>query len=194
MPPSSSRSPRRKGVRRYLSATGTRWTGRAPSTSKRRRGSFKSSSHFTPPRTPDELSDDDELDEGIHLDDATSVVSHPEAFSALMDDDRELPLAYASLPATPISSSPRPHISQPRLTAPNFLPERELVQPPTTREERAPREDTPPFSIWDYLREELLATDFDSHQELKWERVGNFLSMPVAIEKVRGQFYSASSC
>lgn len=44
----------------------------------------------------------------------------------------------------------------------------------------------PPFSLWDYLREELLATDFDSHQELKWERVGNFLSMPVAIEKVRG--------
>lgn len=42
----------------------------------------------------------------------------------------------------------------------------------------------PPFSIWDYLREELLATDFDSHQELKWERVSNFLSVPLAIEKV----------
>ena len=43
----------------------------------------------------------------------------------------------------------------------------------------------PPFSLWDYLREELLATDFDSHQELKWERVSNFLSVPLAIEKVR---------
>jgi hypothetical protein len=43
---------------------------------------------------------------------------------------------------------------------------------------------TAPFSLWDYLREELLATDFDSHQELKWERVGNFLSIPLAIEKV----------
>jgi hypothetical protein len=43
---------------------------------------------------------------------------------------------------------------------------------------------TVPFSLWDYLREELLATDFDSHQELKWERVGNFLSIPLAIEKV----------
>jgi hypothetical protein len=41
-----------------------------------------------------------------------------------------------------------------------------------------------PFSLWDYLREELLATDFDSHQELKWERVSNFLSMPLAMEKV----------
>jgi hypothetical protein len=41
-----------------------------------------------------------------------------------------------------------------------------------------------PFSLWDYLREELLATDFDSHQELKWDRVSNFFSIPVAIEKV----------
>jgi hypothetical protein len=43
----------------------------------------------------------------------------------------------------------------------------------------------PPFSLWDYLREELLATDFDSHQELKWERVSNFLNIPLAMEKVR---------
>ncbi|KAG5221421.1 eukaryotic membrane protein family-domain-containing protein [Salix suchowensis] len=43
-----------------------------------------------------------------------------------------------------------------------------------------------PFSLWDYLREELLATDFDSHQELKWERVSNFLSIPLAIEKIIG--------
>ena len=46
-------------------------------------------------------------------------------------------------------------------------------------------EDTPiPFSLWDYLREELLATDFDSHQEMKWERVSNFLNVPLAVEKV----------
>lgn len=43
-----------------------------------------------------------------------------------------------------------------------------------------------PFSLWDYLREELLATDFDSHQELKWDRVSNFLNIPVAIEKIIG--------
>ncbi|KAF9038267.1 DUF747-domain-containing protein [Hymenopellis radicata] len=42
----------------------------------------------------------------------------------------------------------------------------------------------PPFSLWDYLREELLATDFDSHQELKWERVSNFLNIPIAIEQI----------
>ncbi|EIN11380.1 DUF747-domain-containing protein [Punctularia strigosozonata HHB-11173 SS5] len=44
----------------------------------------------------------------------------------------------------------------------------------------------PPFSLWDYLREELLATDFDSHQELKWERVSNFLAIPWAVEKIIG--------
>lgn len=49
-----------------------------------------------------------------------------------------------------------------------------------------------PFSLWDYLREELLATDFDSHQEQKWERVSNFLSMPVAMEKVCGTAFSAN--
>ncbi|KAG9016786.1 hypothetical protein FRB90_002163 [Tulasnella sp. 427] len=42
----------------------------------------------------------------------------------------------------------------------------------------------PPFSLWEYLREELLAADFDSHQELKWERVSNFLHIPLGVEKV----------
>jgi hypothetical protein len=43
---------------------------------------------------------------------------------------------------------------------------------------------TPPFYLWDYLREELLATGFDSHQELEWVRASGFLSIPVAVEKV----------
>lgn len=72
-----------------------------------------------------------------------------------------VPLAYASLPPTPISRSASPSFET----------------PPTSR-------NPPPFSLWDYLREELLATDFDSHQELKWDRVSNFLSMPLAMEKV----------
>ena len=55
---------------------------------------------------------------------------------------------------------------------------------------RDPSSDThhvklPPFSLWDYLREELLSTDLDSHQELKWERVSNFLRVPLALERVR---------
>ena len=89
--------------------------------------------------------------------------------------------AEDSLPATPITSTPPPEI--PRLTSAQF---------PRTDHDPSPIHDesaeAAPFSLWDYLREELLATDFDSHQELKWERVSNFLSMPVAIEKVRPSF------
>lgn len=78
------------------------------------------------------------------------------------------PLTYASLPPTPISTSPPPPPITP--LSPNSC------STLTSSE--------PPFSLWDYLREELLATDFDSHQEMKWERVSNFLNIPVAIEKV----------
>jgi len=91
-------------------------------------------------------------------------------------DKRPPPTAYASLPPTPILPS-RPIESPPILVSPtepvseNGLPR--LLDP-----------DDVPFSLWDYLREELLATDFDSHQEMKWERVSNFLSMPWAMEKV----------
>jgi hypothetical protein len=77
---------------------------------------------------------------------------------------------YASLPPTPITSTPPPPSNAERYKLP---PEQSDVY-------------TPPFSLWDYLREELLVTDFDSHQELKWERVSNFLSIPIAIEKVSG--------
>ncbi|KAL4078517.1 eukaryotic membrane protein family-domain-containing protein [Scleroderma yunnanense] len=81
------------------------------------------------------------------------------------------PLAYTSLPPTPIL--PSPPASPP--------PDRRTLQEPQVSQMHDPI-----FSLWDYLREELLATDFDSHQELKWERVSNFLSIPYAIEKVVG--------
>jgi hypothetical protein len=72
-------------------------------------------------------------------------------------------MAYASLPSSPV------------------LPATpvEETQPPS------PSATEIPFSLWDYLREEILATDFDSHQEVKWERVSNFLQVPFAVEKVR---------
>jgi len=95
-------------------------------------------------------------------------------------EQRPLPTAYASLPPTPIQPS-RP-FSPPLPVSPV-----KLVSEGTSSQ---PDPYSVPFSLWDYLREELLATDFDSHQELKWERVSNFLSMPVAMEKVRGlEFY-----
>lgn len=42
----------------------------------------------------------------------------------------------------------------------------------------------PTVSLWDYLKEELTAADFETTQELKRERVANFLSVPIAFEKV----------
>lgn len=96
-----------------------------------------------------------------------------------MFESRSRPTAYSSLPPTPLLTS-RPYtpptpVSPVSPNSPAFLPEE---APPSTSQ-------APPFSLWDYLREELLATDFDSHQEMKWERVSNFLSMPLAMEKVR---------
>lgn len=42
-----------------------------------------------------------------------------------------------------------------------------------------------PASLWDYLREELRASDLDGSQELKTERISNFFSVPKAVEQVR---------
>ena len=77
------------------------------------------------------------------------------------------PFTYSSLPPTPITSSSR-------LATTTFSVA--STKPLTSYQQ--------PFSIWDYLQEELLATDFDSHQEMKWERVSNFLNIPYAVEKV----------
>ena len=87
--------------------------------------------------------------------------------------DRPIPTAYASLPPSPVLRTCSP-------TPPSILPIPQSNYADVQQQEFQP----PPFSLWDYLREELLATDFDSHQELKWERVRNFLNIPLAMEKV----------
>ena len=86
---------------------------------------------------------------------------------------QDQPPTYASLPPTPILPSP-----------PARSPPPSARGPPLDAQSHQPL-----FSLWDYLREELLATDFDSHQELKWERVSNFLSIPLAMEKVGGGLF-----
>ena len=99
------------------------------------------------------------------------VIQDSRAFHVSSPSEDGPLLTYASLPPTPISTSPPPPVSN----------REEYKLPPA--HDQSDVYDTP-FSLWDYLREELLATDFDSHQELKWERVSNFLSIPLAIEKV----------
>jgi hypothetical protein len=44
-----------------------------------------------------------------------------------------------------------------------------------------------PFSLVDYLKEEIRATELDGFQELKTERITNFLSVPFAVERVRAR-------
>jgi hypothetical protein len=107
------------------------------------------------------------------------------------------PTAYVSLPSTPILPS-RPYEEDEGAKAPLSpistldLPRVKVEWDPAPRGRHLKQESKlyePPFSLWDYLREELLATDFDSHQELKWERVSNFLHIPLAMEKVHSLIF-----
>ncbi|KAI0689272.1 DUF747-domain-containing protein [Cerioporus squamosus] len=180
--PQVSRSPKRKRVRRYFSAsaaTGARWNpklygtqaGSSSSTKRRRRGSSVSSNEtfdFSPNHGHEELHTED--GNTFRYSEASHSFGARDSHSTSLDQSRP-PLTYASLPPTPISPSPPLQPTSP-LSAPlPSFPSLDAIH-------------EPPFSIWDYLQEELLATDFDSHQELKWERVSNFLSMPIALEKI----------
>ncbi|WFD34261.1 hypothetical protein MCUN1_001098 [Malassezia cuniculi] len=57
------------------------------------------------------------------------------------------------------------------------------------RADAAPRATRPELSgpkirsLWDHLLDEVQANSFDSVQELKWERVSNFMTIPLWIEK-----------
>lgn len=93
----------------------------------------------------------------------------------------ELRKTYASLPSSPVvRESPSPFGPPLPPSEPVYVKKEEEEEHPPSFPE--PEQDS--FSLWDYLREELLATDFDSHQELKWERVSNFLGVPLALERV----------
>jgi hypothetical protein len=57
----------------------------------------------------------------------------------------------------------------------------------TKQEESNNAQNTSPvpfFTLWDYFKDELTASDFDTLQELKRERVTNFLGIPWSIEKL----------
>ncbi|PSS37851.1 hypothetical protein PHLCEN_2v319 [Hermanssonia centrifuga] len=160
----NSHSPRRKRIGRYFSASGSRWSGTGTSTPpnirKRRDSSTSSTGRLTfSAGFASERSDAEPFE------DTASFTSQAErkTYPVLPPLDRP-PLTYASLPPTPILSSPHSRDDSPPLTSPPYT---------TTFDRQKPSDlgNTPPFSLWDYLREELLATDFDSHQELKWERI-----------------------
>ncbi|KAG5643443.1 hypothetical protein DXG03_000916 [Asterophora parasitica] len=143
-------------------ATGTRQRGRQSSLSP------PSTSLGIPSRRREEPED-------LH-EPARSAPSHRHLY--IKEEERAIPLVYSSLPPTPISTSPPPPLP--------FDDQEPPLSPRFEADGEETKFTTLPFSLWDYLREELLATDFDSHQELKWERVSNFLSIPLAVEKIIG--------
>lgn len=189
MSPTTSPPGRRRKLRRRFSSVSPNASGwshsalqtlaPAPNTLKLRRRQGSISPPATSLGIPFRAQDDDfDGDEGA-FDPSESIRSAPSHRHVYhREAERSIPLLYSSLPPTPISAlpSPRPFDTEPPLS-PTF--QSELAEA-ATRAAFAP-----PFSLWDYLREELLATDFDSHQELKWDRVSNFLSIPLAMEKVR---------
>lgn len=40
------------------------------------------------------------------------------------------------------------------------------------------------MSLWDHLLDEVLSSSSESTQELKWERVSNFMAVPIWVEKL----------
>ncbi|CAO1630419.1 unnamed protein product [Parajaminaea phylloscopi] len=103
--------------------------------------------------------------------------------------------ATLALPHSPSKVQAKPVAKSPILggaLAPS-LPEHNGKTLPNAQSERpnrpkaAPPVETvsfAPFSLWEYLKEEVLATDFDSTQEMKWERVTNFVAVPWWVEKI----------
>jgi hypothetical protein len=173
MPPSKTRRRARLPKRRFSSVDITPWDGNYhPVTSAstpiyrgpRRKPSSPSNSETATPFY--NYASGSEYEPHNH--DHESNASHGNAFTESFDR----PLIYASLPPSPTGINTSPTVSTCNVGSPE-----PLSPPPQTLLQA-------PFSLWDYLREELLATDFDSHQELKWERVSNFLSIPLAMEKV----------
>ncbi|KAI0283635.1 hypothetical protein BGY98DRAFT_683716 [Russula aff. rugulosa BPL654] len=108
----------------------------------------------------------------MRLSDPVPILRDSRVFHASSPSEDGPLLTHSSLPPTPIPSSPPPSTSNAeRAERYRLLQKQSDVY-------------TPPFYLWDYLREELLATGFDSHQELKWVRVSGFLSILVAVEKI----------
>lgn len=85
------------------------------------------------------------------------------------DDDYRSPSPLSSNSSSPSPSSPSAFIAR--------LP----PSPPLGRKQR---NQIIPFSLWDYLTEEVLAVEMDGEEGVKSERVTNFLTVPGEVEKV----------
>ncbi|WFD45127.1 hypothetical protein MPSI1_003804 [Malassezia psittaci] len=57
------------------------------------------------------------------------------------------------------------------------------IFPPSSSEKADTSSRPKPTSLWDHLCDEVLVNSSDGAHEMKWERVANFISIPVWIEK-----------
>jgi hypothetical protein len=103
------------------------------------------------------------------------------------DDDYRSPSPLSSSASSPSPSSPStPFVHQ----TPSSLYARSPS--PAENDERRKKWDgyrmqqIIPFSLWDYLQEEVLAVEMDGEEGVKSERVTNFLTVPGEVEKVSG--------
>ncbi|RUP51665.1 eukaryotic membrane protein family-domain-containing protein [Jimgerdemannia flammicorona] len=94
---------------------------------------------------------------------------NPDLDSTTAETQKTVPIP----PPKPVTET---EIPPPTISAANIKPVTPLMA--------AQHTEIPTFTIWDYLRDELMASDFDAQQELKRERVTNFLGVPAAIEKL----------
>lgn len=99
-----------------------------------------------------------------------------------------------SAPSPPLTCQRRPladttnsSIHHTRLSSASFSSSSSKSSPTTTptptNSDNAPSSS---ISFWDYLRDEVTVSDFDTTQEIKRERINNFLAVPAAVEKLMG--------
>ncbi|KAL0088417.1 eukaryotic membrane protein family-domain-containing protein [Phycomyces blakesleeanus] len=95
------------------------------------------------------------------------------------------PLAPAESPVlpTPVQSPTTTTTTTTTIRPDTTTTEKSTAAPPPAE---TANQNGPSFSFWDYLRDELTVSDFDSGQEIKRERVTNFLAVPGALEKLMG--------
>ncbi|KAI8643717.1 eukaryotic membrane protein family-domain-containing protein [Parasitella parasitica] len=88
------------------------------------------------------------------------------------------------VPATEEDTQPSPAAAAATAAAAETVYQRDDLQ--QQQQHQQPNESLRQISFLEYLKDELTVADFDSAQELKRERVTNFLGVPAAIEKLMG--------
>ncbi|KAI8072465.1 eukaryotic membrane protein family-domain-containing protein [Gongronella butleri] len=99
------------------------------------------------------------------------------------------PLQHGQVPQDDTAAATQTAFGYEPPTSPLTLPP---CSPPISPDPHSPSTSTtfiqhmPSMSFWDYLRDELTVSDFDSTQEIKRERITNFLAVPGSLEKLMG--------